>query len=151
MRLQWQPYLLALTFALGATSNLLADGPTFTTIDFPGAATTLSWAINTRGDEVNKGAAFVTAIDKFPLITKDVPGFLVNKVLTPMQRESRVVALEFELPGTGETIWARGEVTHDALDDYFHGQGIRFTGMAKLHARLGLPSWGVRSVELPLS
>jgi 3-hydroxyacyl-CoA dehydrogenase / enoyl-CoA hydratase / 3-hydroxybutyryl-CoA epimerase len=37
----------------------------------------------TRIDEVNKGAAFVTAIDKFPLITKDVPGFLVNKVLTP--------------------------------------------------------------------
>ncbi|HPG89214.1 MAG TPA: 3-hydroxyacyl-CoA dehydrogenase family protein, partial [Hyphomicrobium sp.] len=30
-----------------------------------------------------KGASFVTAIDKFPLITKDVPGFLVNKVLTP--------------------------------------------------------------------
>src|SRR5712691_7824245 len=52
MRLQWQPYLLALTFALGATSNLLADGPTFTTIDFPGAATTLAWAINTRGDIV---------------------------------------------------------------------------------------------------
>ena len=38
---------------------------------------------NTREDEVKKGAAFVTAIDKFPLITKDVPGFLVNKVLTP--------------------------------------------------------------------
>jgi 3-hydroxyacyl-CoA dehydrogenase/enoyl-CoA hydratase/3-hydroxybutyryl-CoA epimerase len=38
---------------------------------------------STREDEVNKGAAFVTAIDKFPLITKDVPGFLVNKVLTP--------------------------------------------------------------------
>jgi len=38
---------------------------------------------NTRDDEVKKGAAFVTAIDKFPLITKDVPGFLVNKVLTP--------------------------------------------------------------------
>ena len=37
----------------------------------------------TREDEVKKGAAFVTAIDKFPLITKDVPGFLVNKVLTP--------------------------------------------------------------------
>ena len=32
---------------------------------------------------MKKGAAFVTAIDKFPLITKDVPGFLVNKVLTP--------------------------------------------------------------------
>ena len=38
---------------------------------------------NTRDEEVKKGAAFVTAIDKFPLITKDVPGFLVNKVLTP--------------------------------------------------------------------
>jgi 3-hydroxyacyl-CoA dehydrogenase/enoyl-CoA hydratase/3-hydroxybutyryl-CoA epimerase len=37
----------------------------------------------TREDEVQKGAAFVTAIDKFPLITRDVPGFLVNKVLTP--------------------------------------------------------------------
>ncbi|MGE5267703.1 MAG: 3-hydroxyacyl-CoA dehydrogenase NAD-binding domain-containing protein, partial [Deltaproteobacteria bacterium] len=32
--------------------------------------------------EVEKGAAFVTAIGKFPLVTKDVPGFLVNKVLT---------------------------------------------------------------------
>ncbi len=37
----------------------------------------------TREDEAGKGAAFVTAIDKFPLITKDVPGFLVNAVLTP--------------------------------------------------------------------
>ena len=30
----------------------------------------------TRDEEVKKGATFVTAIDKFPLITKDVPGFL---------------------------------------------------------------------------
>jgi 3-hydroxyacyl-CoA dehydrogenase/enoyl-CoA hydratase/3-hydroxybutyryl-CoA epimerase len=37
----------------------------------------------TREEEVKKGAVFVTAIDKFPLITKDVPGFLVNMVLTP--------------------------------------------------------------------
>lgn len=37
----------------------------------------------TRTEEVEKGALFVTAIDKFPLITRDVPGFLVNKVLTP--------------------------------------------------------------------
>ncbi|KWT72426.1 Enoyl-CoA hydratase [Hyphomicrobium sulfonivorans] len=36
-----------------------------------------------REDEVSRGAAFVTAIDKFPLITKSVPGFLVNRVLTP--------------------------------------------------------------------
>jgi 3-hydroxyacyl-CoA dehydrogenase / enoyl-CoA hydratase / 3-hydroxybutyryl-CoA epimerase len=38
---------------------------------------------DTREEEVQKGCAFVTAIDKFPLITKDVPGFLVNAVLTP--------------------------------------------------------------------
>ena len=32
---------------------------------------------------MKRGAAFVAAIDKFPLITKSVPGFLVNRVLTP--------------------------------------------------------------------
>jgi 3-hydroxyacyl-CoA dehydrogenase / enoyl-CoA hydratase / 3-hydroxybutyryl-CoA epimerase len=36
-----------------------------------------------RDEEVKKGAAFVTAIDKFPLITKSCPGFLVNRVLGP--------------------------------------------------------------------
>ncbi len=40
MRRKRTLYLLALSFALGATSNLLADGPTFTQIDFPGAAYT---------------------------------------------------------------------------------------------------------------
>ena len=37
----------------------------------------------THEDGVGKGATFVAAIDKFPLITTDVPGFLVNAVLTP--------------------------------------------------------------------
>ena len=36
-----------------------------------------------RDEEVAKGCAFVTAIDKFPLIVKSVPGFLVNRVLAP--------------------------------------------------------------------
>ena len=36
-----------------------------------------------REDEVRKGCAFVTAIDKFPLIVKSNPGFLVNRVLAP--------------------------------------------------------------------
>jgi 3-hydroxyacyl-CoA dehydrogenase/enoyl-CoA hydratase/3-hydroxybutyryl-CoA epimerase len=36
-----------------------------------------------REEEVRKGCAFVTAIDKFPLITKSCPGFLVNRVLAP--------------------------------------------------------------------
>ncbi|MEO0619949.1 MAG: 3-hydroxyacyl-CoA dehydrogenase NAD-binding domain-containing protein, partial [Pseudomonadota bacterium] len=33
--------------------------------------------------DVEKGCAFVTAISKFPLITKSTPGFLVNRVLAP--------------------------------------------------------------------
>ena len=36
-----------------------------------------------REDDVRKGCAFVTAIDKFPLIVKSCPGFLVNRVLAP--------------------------------------------------------------------
>jgi hypothetical protein len=43
-------YVLALSFALGATSNILADGPTFTTIDFPGAVATQAWGITLSGD-----------------------------------------------------------------------------------------------------
>ena len=34
-----------------------------------------------RDEEVAKGCIFVTAIDKFPLIVKSSPGFLVNRVL----------------------------------------------------------------------
>ena len=40
-------------------------------------------AENTSQEYVDKAALFVTAIDKFPLIVKSVPGFLVNRVLTP--------------------------------------------------------------------
>ena len=36
-----------------------------------------------RESEVEKGAIFVTRIDKFPLVVKSVPGFLVNRVLAP--------------------------------------------------------------------
>ncbi|MFM7083771.1 MAG: 3-hydroxyacyl-CoA dehydrogenase family protein, partial [Hyphomicrobium sp.] len=37
----------------------------------------------TKDDDIAKGAIFVTSIEKFPLVTKDVSGFLVNKVLGP--------------------------------------------------------------------
>ncbi|MEO0809715.1 MAG: 3-hydroxyacyl-CoA dehydrogenase family protein, partial [Pseudomonadota bacterium] len=36
-----------------------------------------------RDEEAQKGCVFVTAIGKFPLIVKSVPGFLVNRVLAP--------------------------------------------------------------------
>jgi 3-hydroxyacyl-CoA dehydrogenase / enoyl-CoA hydratase / 3-hydroxybutyryl-CoA epimerase len=38
---------------------------------------------DSRKDEVDKGCAFVAAIDKFPLIAKSAPGFVVNRVLGP--------------------------------------------------------------------
>src|SRR5438552_3147683 len=60
MKRQWKPYLFALSFALGATSNLLADGLTFTAIDYPGAASTQAWGINNRGDIVG----YYTLADK---------------------------------------------------------------------------------------
>jgi 3-hydroxyacyl-CoA dehydrogenase/enoyl-CoA hydratase/3-hydroxybutyryl-CoA epimerase len=42
----------------------------------------------TREIEVEKGCAFVTAIAKYPLVTKSVPGFLVNRVLAPYMMEA---------------------------------------------------------------
>ncbi len=41
-----------------------------------------------RQEEIDKGCAFVTAISKFPLIVKSVPGFLVNRVLAPYMFEA---------------------------------------------------------------
>ncbi len=41
-----------------------------------------------REEDVRKGCAFVTAINKFPLIVKDVPGFLVNRVLVPYMADA---------------------------------------------------------------
>jgi uncharacterized membrane protein len=38
--------------ASAATSNVLAEGPTLTTIDFPGAISTQTWGINPHGDIV---------------------------------------------------------------------------------------------------
>ncbi len=38
---------------------------------------------DTREEEVQKGCVFVTAIDKFPLVAKSSPGFVVNRVLGP--------------------------------------------------------------------
>jgi 3-hydroxyacyl-CoA dehydrogenase/enoyl-CoA hydratase/3-hydroxybutyryl-CoA epimerase len=42
----------------------------------------------TREEEVGKGCIFVTAIDKFPLIAKSSPGFVVNRVLAPYMMQA---------------------------------------------------------------
>ena len=41
-----------------------------------------------RQEEVDKGCAFVTKINKFPLIVKSCKGFLVNRVLAPYMMEA---------------------------------------------------------------
>jgi 3-hydroxyacyl-CoA dehydrogenase / enoyl-CoA hydratase / 3-hydroxybutyryl-CoA epimerase len=41
-----------------------------------------------REEEVAKGCIFVTAIDKFPLIVKSSPGFVVNRVLGPYMMQA---------------------------------------------------------------
>jgi probable HAF family extracellular repeat protein len=47
-----QIYLLAFSIALGTASNAFGQNPTFTQIDYPGATSTQSWGINSRGDIV---------------------------------------------------------------------------------------------------
>src|SRR5262249_22649685 len=41
-----------------------------------------------RADEVGRACFLVTAIDKFPLIVKSSPGFLVNRVLAPYMMQA---------------------------------------------------------------
>jgi c-di-GMP-binding flagellar brake protein YcgR len=45
------------------------------------------------------------------------------------------MAIEIDLPGQSETIWARGEVCYRKGDDLASGIGVRFVAMAQLHAR----------------
>jgi len=63
-------------------------------------------------------------------------GIYLRKLADPSTRHSRIVGLEFELPGTNEVIWARAESRFDWVADDFHLTGLRFTAMAKKHARL---------------
>src|SRR5713101_8017785 len=67
MQRQSTLYLVALSLALGATPAVFGDGPTFTPIDFPGAASTQAWGINNRGDIVGT----------YTLADKSTHGFLL--------------------------------------------------------------------------
>jgi hypothetical protein len=67
-------------------------------------------------------------------------GIFLQSVKMPWLRElgedGAAIGLEFELPGTGETIWARGEICHASTDPMVQSTGIRFTGIPTLHARM---------------
>lgn len=73
------------------------------------------------------------------LTTNVSPSGLFLQTARPLRSRlpaAPAIGLEFELPGTGEVIWARGEVCYEDADAYAVGTGIRFTGMASIHERL---------------
>jgi hypothetical protein len=79
-------------------------------------------------------------------------GIYVNRVFQAghrrlqFGREERFVQLEFQLPGTSDVIWARGEVRYDDVgassplgtndDAMVHGTGVHFVAIARGHARM---------------
>jgi hypothetical protein len=63
-------------------------------------------------------------------------GLAAHRLLERSSNRARVVGIEFELPGTGEVIWAKGETQFEAIDRDFHRAGIRFVAMARRHERL---------------
>src|SRR5882724_5723988 len=100
--------LLAISLALGAISNIAGQTPTFKTIDFPGAASTQAWGINSRGDIVGY---YVSA-------DKSSHGFLLSG--------GHFASIDY--PGAAVTmingIGARGEIVGDygvTLTSPLHG------------------------------
>ena len=63
-------------------------------------------------------------------------GLGIQKLTEPIVRPARLVALELELPGTDETIWASAESRFEAVGEDFHLSGLRFAAMARKHERL---------------
>ncbi len=55
---------------------------------------------------------------------------------TPQAESSRSVSLEIGLPGTDDTIWARGEIRYTEGHGAVRASGIRFTAMPQAHAKL---------------
>jgi len=47
-----------------------------------------------------------------------------------------VVALEIDIPGIDDSIWASGQICHRTDDRMASGLGVRFVAMAKSQARM---------------
>jgi hypothetical protein len=96
-----------------------------------------------RDRRVGARVAFPVFLDqyvgdrRFRALATDVSesGIFVHQVAGRRPR-GRVCALEIELPGLGETIWARGEIRRRRGDGTVDGHGIALTGMARSHARM---------------
>jgi len=63
-------------------------------------------------------------------------GMAAHRLAEKVSRHGHIVAIEFELAGTGEVIWAKGGTPFESIDRDFHRAGIRFLAMARRHERL---------------
>ncbi|MHB1843969.1 MAG: PilZ domain-containing protein [Deltaproteobacteria bacterium] len=59
----------------------------------------------------------------------------LSRLLEPRFR-GREVSLEFALPGTGEILWARGQIVRDGQRRTGEGSAIRFTVLPEAYRRL---------------
>lgn len=62
-------------------------------------------------------------------------GLYLTQLIEPQAGEERV-AVQFQLPGTREIIYAEGEVVREAERGRARGNGIRFTLLTEYHRRL---------------
>ena len=63
-------------------------------------------------------------------------GLSLQKLIERKTPLARIVAVEFELPGTDEVVWASAEPRFDTLGDDFQTSGLTFVNMAMKHERL---------------
>jgi hypothetical protein len=63
-------------------------------------------------------------------------GLSIRKPMELQSPRSRLVALELELPGTNEVIWASAERRFHAVGPHFQFSGLHFSSMARKHQRL---------------
>ncbi|HLK90164.1 MAG TPA: PilZ domain-containing protein [Polyangia bacterium] len=71
-------------------------------------------------------------------IARDVSetGLALLKLPERTRPSTDVVALELELPGTNETIWAAAQSRFESLTADYQISGLRFLSMARKHERL---------------
>jgi PilZ domain-containing protein len=63
-------------------------------------------------------------------------GLYARRLILPFDRPSPIVTVEVPLPGTTDSIVARGEIAYDAFDPHFHETGIHFADMPRKHRRM---------------
>jgi c-di-GMP-binding flagellar brake protein YcgR len=69
-------------------------------------------------------------------INVSATGILLRRLVERHVPRSRIVSVEFEIPGTDEVVWASAEPRFDTLDEDFQQSGLTFVNMARKHEKL---------------